>query len=93
MDSLVYLLDTNILSDLIKNPQGSVMRGIAAFGEETVCTSIVVAAEMRFGAEKKGSPTLTAKVEQILDNIEVLPLDIDADGITLKSEMIWRDEA
>ena len=79
MDSLVYLLDTNILSDLIKNPQGSVMRRIAAFGEETVCTSIVVAAEMRFGAMKKGSPTLTAKVEQILDNIEILPLDIDAD--------------
>lgn len=79
MISLVYLLDTNILSDLIKNPQGSVMRRIAAFGEETVCTSIVVAAEMRFGAMKKGSPALTAKVEQILDNIEVLPLDIDAD--------------
>jgi len=69
------------------------MRRIVAFGEETVCTSIVIAAEMRFGAKKMESSTLAAKVEQILDNIEVLPLDIDADGITLKSEMIWRDEA
>lgn len=79
MDSFVYLLDTNILSELIKNPQGPVMRRIHTVGEETICTSIVVAAEMRFGAEKKGSPTLAAKVEQILDNIEILPLDIDAD--------------
>ena len=79
MDSLVYLLDTNILSDLIRNPQGPVMRRIATFGEESVCTSIVVASEMRFGAEKRNSPALTAKVEAILANIEVLPLDIDAD--------------
>ena len=55
------------------------MRRIAAFGEETVCTSIVVAAEMRYGAEKRGSSKLAAKIEAILDNIEVLPLDIDAD--------------
>lgn len=80
MDSPTYLLDTNILSDLIKNPQGAVMHRIAALGEETICTSIVVAAEMRFVALKKGSPTLTAKVEQILDNIEILPLDIGADS-------------
>ncbi|WP_183355958.1 type II toxin-antitoxin system VapC family toxin [Geomonas silvestris] len=79
MNPFVYLLDTNILSDLIKNPQGEVMRRIAAVGERVICTSIVVAAEMRFGALKKGAPALTAKVEQILDNLEVLPLDIDAD--------------
>lgn len=79
MDSLLYLLDTNVLSDLIKNPQGAVMRRIHAVGEDTICTSIIVAAEMRFGSEKKGSPTLVAKVGLVLDNIEILPLDIDAD--------------
>jgi tRNA(fMet)-specific endonuclease VapC len=79
MSPLVYLLDTNILSSLISDPHGPVMRRIAAFGEETVCTSIVVAAEMRYGAEKRGSAKLAAKIEAILDNIEVLPLDIDAD--------------
>ena len=79
MSHFVYLLDTNILSNLISDPHGSVMRRIAAFGEETVCTSIVVAAEMRIGSEKRGSAKLTTKVEAILDNIEILPLDIDAD--------------
>ena len=79
MDSLIYLLDTNILSHLIKNPRGPVMRRITTFGEEAICTSIIVASELRYGADKKGSPKLAAKVEEILENIEVLPLDIDAD--------------
>jgi tRNA(fMet)-specific endonuclease VapC len=79
MSPLVYLLDTNILSDLIKRPAGPVMRRIAAEGEETICTSIIAAGELRFGAEKKGSTSLTGKVDQILANIEVLPLDVDAD--------------
>ena len=79
MDSLIYLLDTNILSHLMKNPRGPVMRRIAALGEEAICTSIIVASELRYGADKKGSPKLAAKVEEILENIEVLPFDIDAD--------------
>lgn len=79
MYPLVYLLDTNILSELIKRPSGSIMRRIATQGEETICTSIIVASELRFGAAKKGSPSLRAKVEQIIANIEVLALDVDAD--------------
>lgn len=44
------LLDTSILSDLIRNPQGRVAGCIAAVGEAAVFTSIVVASELRFGA-------------------------------------------
>ena len=39
-----YLLDTNIVSDLIRNPQGKIAARIAEVGEEKVCTSIIVAA-------------------------------------------------
>ena len=92
MDGLIYLLDTNILSDLIKRPGGPVVRRIAAVGEGAVCTSIIVASELRFGAEKKGSPSLTAKVEQILANIEVLSLDVDADRhyATIRNDLAQR---
>jgi tRNA(fMet)-specific endonuclease VapC len=76
-----YLLDTNIVSDLIRNPQGTVARRIAAEGESRVCTSIIVAAELRYGARKKGSPKLTRRVEMILDALDVLPLDAPADVI------------
>ncbi len=49
---LRYLLDTNILSELVRKPQGIVATRIAAVGEDTVCTSIIVAAELRYGAIK-----------------------------------------
>jgi tRNA(fMet)-specific endonuclease VapC len=42
-----YLLDTNILSDLVRNPGGRVVRRLAVVGEVAVCTSIVVACELR----------------------------------------------
>ena len=74
-----YLLDTNILSDLVRNPQGRVMQRIRAVGEAQVCTSIIVAAELRYGAAKKESPRLAAQLQAILDAIEVLPFDAPAD--------------
>ena len=74
-----YLLDTNILSDLIRDPQGRIAVRIAEIGEENIYTSIVVAAELRYGAAKKQSPRLTAQVEAVLGVLEVLPLEPPAD--------------
>jgi tRNA(fMet)-specific endonuclease VapC len=76
---LRHLLDTNILADLLRNPGGRVARRLAIAGEATVCTSIVVACELRFGAAKKGSRTLSARVENLIESLEVLPLDREAD--------------
>ena len=36
-----YLLDTNILSDLVRHPQGIAAQKIAVVGENAVCTSII----------------------------------------------------
>ena len=74
-----YMLDTNILSDVIKNPKGKAAKRIAANPPEALLTSIVVAAEMRFGIEKKGSDVLSARVEALLEHIQVAALDRDAD--------------
>ena len=76
-----YLLDTSIVSDLIKNPRGRVTQKIAAVGEQQVCTSIVVAAELRYGARKKNSARLTAQVEAVLGALEVLPLEAPVDHV------------
>jgi tRNA(fMet)-specific endonuclease VapC len=76
---LRHLLDTNILADLLRNPGGRVARRLAIVGEATVCTSIVVACELRYGAAKKGSRTLSARVENLLESLEILPLDQEAD--------------
>src|SRR4051812_31409613 len=75
-----YLLDTNIVSDLIRNPQGKVAQHIFKVGEKQVCTSIIVAAELRYGAEKKQSTRLTAQVEAVLGALEIVPLETPADA-------------
>ncbi len=75
-----YLLDTNILSYLIRRPADMGKR-IAAVGEDALCTSVIVACELRFGARKKNSPPLTARVDALLDAIAVLPLDTRIDRL------------
>ena len=77
--TLRYLLDTNILSDLIRQPHGPVANRIAAVGEDTICTSIIVAAELRFGAAKSGSARLADRVDVILSALEILPLETPVD--------------
>lgn len=69
-----YLLDTNILSDLIKHPTGKIFSKIQEVEEEKICTSIIVACELKFGAVKKNSSRLKDRVNLILDWIPVLPL-------------------
>jgi len=74
-----YMLDTNIVSDLVRKPQGAVATRIADVGEDAVCTSIIVAAELRFGALKSGATRLKTRVDQILAAMEVVPLDLPVD--------------
>lgn len=74
------MLDTNIMSELARNPQGRVSERIAEVGPDAICTSIIVAAELRFGCAKKGSAKLTAQVEAILESMPVLALDVPADA-------------
>lgn len=76
---LKFLLDTNMLSDLVRNPGGPVAKRISQVGEDTVCTSIVAAAELRYGAEKSGSDRLTDRVELLLSAIEILAFEVPAD--------------
>jgi tRNA(fMet)-specific endonuclease VapC len=68
-----YLLDTNIVSDLVRNVRGRAASRISAIGGSNVCTSIIVAAELRFGVLRKGSPRLGAQVEAFLQSVDVLP--------------------
>jgi tRNA(fMet)-specific endonuclease VapC len=75
-----YLLDTNVVSDLVRNPQGKVAEHIRKVGEAQVCTSIIVAAELRYGAAKKGSPRLSAQLEAVLGALEVVPFETPADA-------------
>lgn len=74
-----YLLDTNIVSGLIKHPQGVITHKIIQVGEETICTSLIVAAELRFGAQKSSSQRLKTQVNALLESLVILPFESPAD--------------
>jgi tRNA(fMet)-specific endonuclease VapC len=74
-----YLLDTNIVYDLVRNPRGRVAQKIVEAGEATVATSVIVAAELRFGAAKSGSRKLTRQLDAILGLLPILPLEAPVD--------------
>ena len=77
-----HLLDTNILSDLLKNPQGKVAQKISYLPSEErdlLATSIIVTAELRYGVARSSSSILAVRVDQLLDAIEILPLEPKAD--------------
>ena len=75
-----YLLDTNIISDVIRNPDGHVARHIERVGPKAIFTSIIVASELRYGCAKKGSARLLDRVNGLLETIPVLSLDIPTDA-------------
>jgi tRNA(fMet)-specific endonuclease VapC len=76
-----FLLDTNIVSDLMRHPHGKIFDRISEVGEADVCTSIVVAAELRYGATRKNSARLTSQLEAVLGALEVLPLEAPVDAV------------
>jgi tRNA(fMet)-specific endonuclease VapC len=84
-----YLLDTNIISELIRNPDGLAARHIGQLGSNRIVTSIIVASELRYGCAKKGSAKLLAKVEEILRTVPVLPLEspVDAEYGSIRAEL------
>jgi tRNA(fMet)-specific endonuclease VapC len=77
----LYLLDTNTLSHLVRQPQGPVADHIADVGEANVLTSVIVACELRYGAAKRGSRKLTRQVEAVLSAMTIRPLESDIERV------------
>ena len=76
-----HMLDTNILNDLIRNPAGVAAGHLEGQPEGSACTSIIVACELRFGAEERDSAVLTERVEQVLSRLDVLPVGPGVDDV------------
>ncbi len=76
-----YYVITKILSTIdfdangriVGIPQGKVAARTAHVGEESVCTSIIVAGELRYGVARKGSARLLAQLLTVLDAFEFSP--------------------
>ena len=73
------MLDTNIVSDLIRNPYGRPAARLVEHGVAGICLSIVTACELRFGAACSRSARLRDRIDEMLSSLDVLPLDAPAD--------------
>jgi tRNA(fMet)-specific endonuclease VapC len=74
-----FLLDTNIISALMKDRSGTDTARVRQWGlrtpDCTLVTSVVVQYELLFGLARHGSPRLQAAYEIQMQNLVVLPLD------------------
>lgn len=79
----MFLLDTNIISHLMKNPTGivahrvrQITNGLAPNSPQApVCTSVVVQCELQYGMAKNPSAKLHAAYAVAMQYIPVLPLE------------------
>ena len=69
---MLTAVDTNIISDLVKNPAGRAATRMARIGARSVTTSVIVAGEIRFGLLQKGSAKLTERVEAVVADLDAL---------------------
>ncbi len=74
-----YLLDTNIISNVIRYPRAASATRVARSKVGDLGTSIVVSAELKFGYVKKRSKRLEEVVERLLASFEIAPWEAPAD--------------
>ena len=72
----LHMLDTNIVSDAVRNPHGPVLKRIA--GPSDLAISAIVAAELRSGMEKREAMVQLARLQALLSTLVVLPFDVKA---------------
>ena len=71
-------LDTNICSDVLRRHPASMLERFASLDRGQVWLSVIVAAELRFGAAKLASIRFSAAVEAWLAGFDVRPWPAEA---------------
>ncbi len=73
-----YLLDTNVISHVMRNPTGMVAQRIFGRteheGNSGVCTSLVVQCELLFGLHKLPNPKWERQYQRAMASITIEPL-------------------
>jgi tRNA(fMet)-specific endonuclease VapC len=77
--SYQYMLDTNIVSAMVRKPHGALAGKLSGIDTASICISIVVAAEIRFGLAKGVAKQMQLQIDAILEAIDILPLSAPVD--------------
>ena len=71
---MIYLLDTNIASDIIKGDRPGVRERLATTPMQEAAVSVITQAELLYGVAKRGSPKgLDTRVREFLVRVAILP--------------------
>ena len=77
----IYLLDTNILSDMMRYPEGLAsqcfIEAVKNKPGARLCTSVVFQSELLFGIRRRTHPRWQSHYERVLQAVDVLPLEPD----------------
>lgn len=77
-----YLLDTNILSDMMRTPEGRAAQRFRSLLTDDVsvhlCTSVIVQCELLFGLRRRTQPRWHTQYQRLMDSLDVMPLQADA---------------
>lgn len=99
--SVHYMLDTNIVSHIIKGNDPVVLKRVTALSMDEVEVSVITEAELMYGLIKHGSPAgLKLRIAEFLIRVNVIPWDSNAalaygtlrngcqkQGVTLQHDM------
>ena len=79
MSGTLYLLDTNIVSHMMRNATGQAMqrvRGLMQSGDDSrLCVSVIVECELQFGIQRAHNPRWKTRFEEAMTMLCVMPLD------------------
>lgn len=75
--TLVYMLDTDTVSFALRG-KGNVVAALLQRAPTELCISSVTLAELRFGADRRGSNKLHALIDLFTHTIGVMPFDVAA---------------
>jgi tRNA(fMet)-specific endonuclease VapC len=74
-----FMLDTNIVSAIVREPRGKVFERLIEVGEENVFVSIITHGEIWYGVKKNGSEDLSRKVQAVTRRLYVAPLQLPSE--------------
>ena len=75
MPAVRYLLDTNIVSAVVRDPGDTLAERLSAMPRSEFGISIIVACELRHGVARKRSARLSSQLEAVLEGVDILPLE------------------
>ena len=68
-----YLLDTNILSYLLKGKGSNIVKKLSSIDRNDIFVPSIAYSELLFGAEKIGNPKLTEAIKSLVSPFKIVP--------------------